>query len=346
MIATSTTPGVLAHLICIGLGMVGFVAYAASMFTPGRLIVLATGAGVLGFIAALVVLARRLRRPAAIARSLAVIVLAVVAGSYAILFGVVYFFQDAIANQTSTFFQPQPLRPEAAQAAASPQVEPLAFTAPDGVRLRGWLVRNSDGGRAPLLIYFDGSGSEASQMIPYAQRLAGWSVALVNYRGFGQSEGTPGHAAVLADATLVYDSLAQRSDVDAGRIVGMGYSVGTGVAVHLAAQRPVAGTVLVAPYDRLTLIGLKKHPAYAPLSGVMKPYFDSISLAPDIASPMLCLLGSADTIIPNGLSLKLVNAWGGRAEVKTYPAEGHDLLVHPNTSWEDIADFLRGIEPR
>jgi dienelactone hydrolase len=340
MIVTSTTPGVLAHLICIGLGMAAFVAYAASMFTPGRLIVLATATAALGFIAALIVLARRLRRPAAIARSLAVILLAVVAGSYAILFGIVYFLQDAIADQTNAFFQPQPLRPEAAQASALPQVEPLEFTAPDGIRLRGWLVRNSDGGRAPLLIYFGGSGSEASQMIPYAQRLAGWSVALVNYRGFGESEGTPGHAFVLADVALVYDSLAQRSDVDASRIVGMGYSMGTGVAVHLAAQRPVAGTVLVAPYDRQTLIGLKQAPVYAPLSGVMKRYFDSLSLAPAIASPMLCLLGSADTVIPNEISLRLVDAWGGPTEVKTYAGEDHDLLLHPNASWTDIADFL------
>ena len=164
---------------------------------------------------------------------------------------------------------------------------------------------------------------------------------MINYRGFGQSEGTPSQATAFADATFIYDTLARRPDVDANRVVAMGYSLGTGVAVYPSEQRPVSGTVLVAPYDNLTLIGIKRPPLYAPLAGIMKRYFDSISHAPGIKTPLLVLIGSSDPVIPPELSQRLANQWGGAVDVKTYPGEDHDLLLHHNSSWADIKDFLQ-----
>jgi uncharacterized protein len=264
----------------------------------------------------------------------------VVVGTYLILFPLIYFSQDTIADRTSAFFQPRGISAEAAQALVTDDVESIDLDTSDGARLVGWLVRNTDAASAPLVIFFDGSGSETWRAIPYARKLAGWSVALVNYRGFGPSTGTPSQAHAFADATLIYDTLAQRPDVDPNRIAAMGYSLGTGVAVHLAAQRPVAGTILAAPYDSQSLIGLKQSPIFAPLAGIMHRYFDSLSAAPGIHSPLLCLIGAADPVVPPALSLKLANRWGGETEVKSYPGEDHNLLLHENSSWADIAAFL------
>ena len=219
----------------------------------------------------------------------------------------------------------------------------LDLTTPQGIHLRGWLVRNSIGTRAPLVIYFGGSGSESSEVIPLAAQLNGWSVALVNYRGFGLSEGQPTHENALEDALFIYDTLTTRDDIDPERIVSMGYSLGTGVAVYLSAQRPVADTILVAPYDRWSLIGLKRPPVYTPLEGILKPYFDSLSIAPGIRTPVLCLTGSKDGIVAPGSSLKLVTAWGGDVTHLIYPGEDHGLLFHNNSSWSDISSFLQGL---
>jgi pimeloyl-ACP methyl ester carboxylesterase len=332
------------QLICILAGIVGFVAYAMSKFVPGRTIVVVTASGVLAFTVALGILGLRLKRPRAVVKAVATTLLAVLLGSYATLFVVIDSLQDRIADETSAFFQPQPLSAEAAEALISPRVEPIDLATPDGARLRGWLVRNLESERSPLIIYFDGSGSESSQMIPYVQGLKGRSVALVNYRGFGLSEGVPSQAHAFADAVFLYDTFSKRPDVDASRIVAMGYSLGTGVAVYLSEQRPVAGTILVAPYDSLTLIGVKRPIVYAPLSGIMKRTFDSISRAPAITSPMLCLIGSADTSVPPESSRRLVDQWGGRTTVKMYQGEDHGLLLHDNSSWADIAVFLQSIE--
>jgi pimeloyl-ACP methyl ester carboxylesterase len=142
----------------------------------------------------------------------------------------------------------------------------------------------------------------------------------------------------------MYDALTQRPDIDPDRVVALGYSLGTGVATYLSEQRPTAGTVLVAPYDRQTLIGLKRPPLYAPLMGLMHHYFDSISRAPGIKTPLLVLIGSADSVVPPELSQKLAGQWGGVTDIKTYPGEDHDLLLHHNSSWTDIAAFLRTLE--
>ena len=97
------------------------------------------------------------------------------------------------------------------------------------------------------------------------------------------------------------------------------------------------------PYDRWTLIGLKQTPFYAPFSGMMKPYFDSLARAPGISSPLLCLIGSEDVFVSPELSLRIVDAWGGTTKVINYPNEGHDLLFQDNNSWMDIVEFLNTV---
>jgi pimeloyl-ACP methyl ester carboxylesterase len=329
------------QLACILSGIVGLLAYAASKFIPGKMVVAVCAAGILGFMITLILLALRQKGVGAVVRTIIVSLLAVIVGTYVLLFGFVSLFQDAVANQTASFFQPRTISAEAADALTATEVLPLDLTASDGVQLRGWLVRNSTEAKSPLLIYFGGSGSEASEMIPSAKSLVGWSVALVNYRGFGLSEGTPTHQNVLADALVVYDTLSARADIDPDQIAIMGYSLGSGVAVYLSAERPVIGTVLVSLYDTWTLIGVQPSPLYAPLSGIMKRYFDSVSRAPAILSPLLCLAGSSDRVISPELSRRLADEWGGEVTLIEYPGEDHGLLFHANSSWMDILGFLK-----
>lgn len=333
------------QIACILLGIFGLFAYGVSKFSSSRIVAILAIAGLLSFLTTLVALAIRQRSFWPIAKASAVTLLAVLLGTYLILVPLVYFFQDAIANGTNAFFQPHGISEEEALALASDDVEVIDLKTPDGARLAGWLVQNSKEARSPLLIFFDGSGSETWKAVPYARKLAGWSVALINYRGFAPSTGTPSHARALADATFIYDTLAHRPDINPNHIAAMGYSLGTGIAVYLAEQRPLAGTILVAPYDNQTLIGLKHTPLFAPLAGIMHRYFDSLSRAPSIRSPLLCLIGAEDPVVPPALSLKVAEGWGGEKMVQIYEGEDHGLLAHQNSSWEDIAAFLKKVNP-
>lgn len=332
------------QLICVFLGTASLLAYAMSKFIAGRVIVAITAASFLGFLIALIHLARDSKDATSSIKTILATLALVMIDTYLGLFFVVNSYQDVIANKTGTFFQPHQLSVDTAQALTSPQVENIDLITPDGIRLHGWLVHHSDPWPAPLIIYFGGSGSESSEMIPVIQQLNGWSVALINYRGFGLSQGKPSQEKVFADAIFLYDTFSKRSDIDPHRTVSMGYSLGTGVAVYLSEHRPVAGTILVAPYDSLSLVGLKQPLIYAPVSGIMKRYFDSISRAPTITTPLLCLIGANDQAVPPERSLRLANMWGGNTMIKTYPSEDHGLLLHSDIIWSDIAAFLEKID--
>jgi pimeloyl-ACP methyl ester carboxylesterase len=326
------------------LGITGTVAFAVSKFTNGKLAVIITSVGLLGCVIALIILAVRQKTLGAIFKAIAIVLFSTLIGTYVILGIFLFFFQDAVANQTSSFFQPKTISAEVAQSFLSADTSALDLTLLDGTHLRGWLVQNSPTAHSPLIIYFGGSGSESSELIPLVKGLNGWTIALLNYRGFGLSDGVPTQANVLSDALFIFDSLSKRQDINPQRIIAMGYSLGTGVAVYLSAQRPTAATILASPYDRWSLIGVKQSPIYSPLKGLLKPYFNSIGLAPAIKTPLLSLIGARDTFVKPELSRKLTDAWGGTAKVLTYPGAQHDLLFRDNSSWVDIANFLSTIK--
>jgi hypothetical protein len=85
-------------------------------------------------------------------------------------------------------------RPLESRPAPRPGLGEVTIPVGDGVRLRGWLVKAMGGPPAPLVIYFGGNAEEVSWLVETADRLAGWSLLLVNYRGYGESEGKPASA--------------------------------------------------------------------------------------------------------------------------------------------------------
>lgn len=146
-------------------------------------------------------------------------------------------------SQDSLIFHPRALSDGVRRVArATPGVSEIDMTTRAGGTRHGWIRHTGDARPAPLVIYFGGNAEEVSGQILNASRLAPWSVVAINYRGYGLSEGSPGEAELFADALQVFDALATRQDVDADRIVAFGRSLGTGVAVQLAANRPLQRT--------------------------------------------------------------------------------------------------------
>ncbi len=219
-----------------------------------------------------------------------------------------------------------------------PDAEELYISTPDGTRLHGWLVR-AHGKRTPLLIYFGGNNEEASGLVPISRELEGWSFLVMNYRGYGRSEGSPSEKDLFKDALFIYDLFAHRKDIDPGKIVAMGRSLGTGVAVYLASRRPLRGVVLVSPYDSITEVAKERYP-YAPVSLLIKHPFDSLSRAPLIKAPLLALVAAEDRTVTPEHSMRLVERWGGPAKVKIFEGADHGSIVSSEGYWESIRGFL------
>ena len=183
--------------------------------------------------------------------------------------------------QERLIFYPQPLSEDAARALERtvPRTEAFELAAGDGTRLRGWLVRGQSAHPWPLILYFGGNAEEVSWLLAELSRMPGWAALLVNYRGYDLSQGRPSQAALFRDALALYDKVVQRAEVDPGRVVVIGRSLGTGVATYLASQRPVAGVVLVSPFDNMVEVARGVYP-FLPVDLLLRHRFESDQRAP------------------------------------------------------------------
>jgi uncharacterized protein len=220
---------------------------------------------------------------------------------------------------------------------SSPGAEEIVMSSADGVRLHGWLVNHRDQGAKPLLIYYGGNADEVSWLLAHAHRFRAHALLLMNYRGYGRSEGVPRQDRLFADALLAFDAIAARPGIDRQRIVVWGRSLGTGVATYVATQRSVAGVMLVSPYDSMSALA-GRHMPY--LKWLLTQPFDSLSLAPSVKVPLLALAAVQDTLIPIEHTQRVVSAWGGPKQLVVIREGDHNSLSAFPAFWDAINSFL------
>lgn len=216
---------------------------------------------------------------------------------------------------------------------AAPGAQSVYLEAADGTRLHARRIEPAPG--APLVIYFGGNAEEVSWMLDEAPRRApgvGW--LLVDYRGYGASGGSPSEKALVADALQWFDHAKT-----AGNVYVFGRSLGSGVAVQLAAARPVAGVILVAPFDSLVEVG-KRHYPFLPVGWLLRHPFDSMARAPQIAAPLLALVAARDVIIPPAHARRLFDAWKGPKRWVELEGAGHNSTDGSPAFWPAIREFL------
>ncbi len=157
------------------------------------------------------------------------------------------------------------------------------------------------------IIYLGGNAEDVALSIePQGRIFPQHAVYLVNYRGYGGSTGTPTEAGLYQDAESVFDALKSRHE----NISVIGRSLGSGVAVHLAAVRDVHRLVVVTPYDSIEAIGKSRFPFF-PIGLLIKDRFPAASMAVGIRIPVLALLAEHDKVIPRIHSDNLVAAFPG-----------------------------------
>jgi uncharacterized protein len=220
-----------------------------------------------------------------------------------------------------------------------PHMEEISVATPDNITLYGWLVHSGREGPSPLIIYFGGNAEEVSWMIEQQEEVSGWSLLLVNYRGYGLSQGRPGEKEMVRDALLLYDSVAGREEIDPEKIVAMGRSLGTAMAVYLSAHRNIAGTILVSPFASIADIARSSFPFF-PVRHLLKHQFNVLPLAASVENPMLTLVASDDTVIPLHHSKRLFQAWKGEKNFHLIAQSDHNTLSFDIIYWQRIREFL------
>ena len=184
---------------------------------------------------------------------------------------------------------------ETPAAAGADWLKAVDIRTEDGERLDGWWGAPSNG--SGVVIFFHGTpgtlGGTVWRLIDLAQ--AGLGVLAIDYRGYGGSSGRPSEAGLHADARAAFDFV--RGAAPQARIVAFGESLGTGVAVGLARERPVAGVLLNAAYASMAGHWWRHAPPL-PYRWLVTDRFDSEALIGGIAAPLMILAGTADDATP------------------------------------------------
>ncbi len=238
-----------------------------------------------------------------------------------------------------------------ASLAATPESYGLPFedlhpVTADGLKLRAWLIPARE---APLtLVFFHGNAENIGTCLELARltRPAGFNLVLAEYRGYAGSEGSPTERGIYLDGEAVLRALASRPEVDPGRIVLWGRSIGAAVAVHLAAGRAkVAGVVLESPFtsarELLREGGSATYPFYL-LSFFSSYRFDLAGAIGSLAAPLLVVHGTRDEVVPFALGRKLYALAPGRKEFAAIEGGGHNdlMALHQDELWGNVKRFL------
>lgn len=204
-------------------------------------------------------------------------------------------------------------------AAQLPPTAPLLLQQDDATVLVSQQPRES----SQALRYFGGNAEDVSVAMPeFAAAFPGHAIYLMHYRGYGGSSGKPSEQALVADALALFDKLQSKHSA----ITVIGRSLGSGVAVQLAAQRNVAQLMLITPFDSLSALAQRQFPLF-PVNWLLKDSYNSVAYVSAINSPTLILLAGQDEIIGRTHSEALYRAFTpGTARLKSYAGNHNSPL--------------------
>jgi uncharacterized protein len=223
--------------------------------------------------------------------SIAVVALCLYLGFAAVL----YF------TQRSMMYFPETIHTAPAQAGL-PEAEEVTLTASDGVKSIAWHV--APRGDKPVVLYFHGNGGALRYRVERFRKLISDGIGLValEYRGFGGSNETPTEGGLIADAEAAYAFAAARYSVK--QLVPWGESLGSGVAVALAAEKPVGRVILEAPFTSAAAVGAARY-WYMPVRFLMKDQFRSDERIGKVTAAVLILHGQRDRTVPFAMGEQL-----------------------------------------
>ena len=206
----------------------------------------------------------------------------------------------------------------------------------DGVILHGWHLNKQK--NKTMLFYYGGNEDNLFADVLRFSSLSDFQTVLVNYRGFGLSEGTPTEKDIYRDVLFIYDQLTTVWQPE--KIILIGRSLGTGVATYVASERKSNALVLVTPYDTAVSVGKDRYPLL-PVDLLMKHRFDSISRADKLTMPSLVMKAEVDEDVPHQYTDKLVKRLPKSTKVVTIMDTDHVSIVDSADYFQVLSVFLK-----
>lgn len=196
--------------------------------------------------------------------------------------------------------------------------------------VHGWWIESALP-TAPTLLYLHGNGSNNGDApdLAAAFRQLGLSVLLIDYRGYGKSNGTfPSETSVYKDAQAAWDYLTLQRKIAPQNIIIYGHSLGGAIAVELATRYPdIAGIILEGTFTSMRAM-VDKFSIYKflPMDWILTQHFDSLSKIKSIRVPLLIVHGTDDEIVPVTMSQKLFTVANDPKQLLLIPTAGHNNI--------------------
>lgn len=251
--------------------------------------------------------------------------------------GVVAVFSSAalagsLSLERSFLYHPQPrgTGPDAASG-----IEVVEIATADGERLVGWWLPPKDG--RPTLLFFHGNASTLEGDVGRWRRIAaeGAGFLAIAYRGYGGSTGKPTEKGLHEDALAAYGWLIRR--IPADDIVIHGFSLGSGVAVRLAAEKPARALVLEAPYT--SIVDMAGRMTSLPVGSLVRDRFMSSAYIGKVSMPVLMIHGDRDSVIPFEQGQRLYSLAHGPKTFVRMVGSDHNTLTRDG-AYDHIWRFL------
>jgi pimeloyl-ACP methyl ester carboxylesterase len=230
-----------------------------------------------------------------------------------------------------------------------PGYEQVAFTASNGATYHGMLYR-APGEVTPLIIYFGGNGEVSYNHLRFRYEadswddLAGYSFLFIDYPGYGLNEGRPHYRTMYEQALDVYDYATTLEGIDVNTSVAMGFSIGTGSAVYLAAHRPLSGLILLAPYAEGADFYNNALPIFfGPLRRLVRQRIPSFEYAPHVTCPVLIIASRGDRVIPFSSSKRLSRYFTGQVEFIDLSYGSHNEIMGIDQTRTALPAFLEQV---
>ena len=228
-------------------------------------------------------------------------------------------------------FQAQAIFPVHAVAEPGPLqsgAERVKIEVPEGNQLHGVHIppaKAPSEGRT-LILGFAGNAWNSQDAAAYLSNLyPSADIVAFHYRGYRPSTGSPSSAALLGDAPLVHDFAV--SKVRPKRTIAVGFSIGSGVAAHLASKRPLDGLILVTPFDSLKAVASGHYP-FLPVGALFRHEMDAAAALKASKVPTAIVAAERDSIIPPRRTDALRGSVGNLVFDRTIPGAGHNDVYH------------------
>lgn len=253
-------------------------------------------------------------------------------GIFVAYIGILYSIQDYLLFEPNKNYQ-------SAEDISISGFSEILLTASDGTEIMTWYHQGDE--NKPAILFLHGNTGQIAYLAPAMPPLldAGYTVLMMEYRGFGKTNGNISQKAVVQDAALAFDWLKNKGYA---KVVVYGYSFGTAFSAALTDVRNVDGIILTAPFSSLYQLVSEKPVPFAKY--ILKDKYMSIDYLKNYSGPLLIVHGKKDKLIPYHHAERLFeSAISSNKKLILLDEETHHSIFFDNKNIPYILEFLKKI---